>query len=140
MYSIIIINFIIEHSKNLAQKAIESLVELHKVKTLLEKEREDLETQFLSSDLSFSEVHTRLTILQSRLKALSTKIQQDTKALGLVDQANLQALLKNKFFQHWINACALKLQIWQCLQNRKFELKRLDWGIKNILNSEICLN
>ncbi|KAI6101884.1 hypothetical protein F5141DRAFT_1190112 [Pisolithus sp. B1] len=98
----------------------------------LEKSVQDY--QSCVDQLEMELINDQHTAAKGLLSKATKALQQKKSALGVSAQTDLYLLRNNKWLQAQTNAQALKIQIRECLWQRKFELECLEGSSRNSAN------
>ncbi|KAH6888337.1 hypothetical protein BKA70DRAFT_1442986 [Coprinopsis sp. MPI-PUGE-AT-0042] len=127
-------------SKNAGKKAIESIITLSSLCDSLKQELAELDRRLVTGadtlDAPLDDLVTARESLQSKLASLEGSIKAKRKHLDLTGQEELRKLVSNRFFALKVNARAIRDRILSKLQNRRFEMERLEKVIRRGGSSE----
>jgi hypothetical protein len=118
-----------ERTRNAGKIAIEEVLRLRKVLAVLRVWVRGCKEAILdpTADLADMDITTQdLQSAMAKLRKHEATLRAKEAALGVADRQTLRHLVKSKYIQCQMNACALKYCLWEKLWNRKFELDRME--------------
>ncbi|KAJ3509968.1 hypothetical protein NMY22_g16119 [Coprinellus aureogranulatus] len=114
----------------LAKKAITEILDLVEYGSVLQRDQAHVDEQLQVASRggvgNVSELLSERMDLMSKRSDANAQVERRMKELGVSDQADLRALMNDKYLQVRVQAKALKDRIQGRLRNKKFELERLN--------------
>ncbi|KAJ3540622.1 hypothetical protein NMY22_g4217 [Coprinellus aureogranulatus] len=122
---------------HLAKAAIRKILELSAYSKSLASDIRAIDQDKLPQDANaLAEVVEKRAGLVGKKEKVDTEIRRARAELGASEKANLKNMMNSKYLQLRMQAKALRDQIQSKLQNRRFELERLDRSYNRVSASE----
>ncbi|RDB23171.1 hypothetical protein Hypma_009676 [Hypsizygus marmoreus] len=128
-----------KQSKNNANLAVTNVMALISTRKSFQDNIAQLNLMLASGnyeDLEIEDLVSQRVATEANLEKIQNTIKKKRELLGVDGRANLAKLKNNKFLQVRMNASVLKNRIRTRLQDRKFELDRLERAYRQTTSNE----